>query len=66
MPPAAGIPVSDQPTAEKMTKKYTYIDVAHAQKLLDYYNNIGTITKILGLNSSNTTYGGPWLEGIIK
>ena len=66
MQPAAGIPVSDQPTAEKMTKKYTYINVDHAQKLLDYYNNIGTITKILGLNSSNPTYGGPWLEGIIK
>ena len=49
-----------------MTKKYTYIDVDHAQKLLDYYNNIGTITKILGLNSSNPSYGGPWLEGIIK
>ena len=49
-----------------MTKKYTYIDVDHAQKILDYYNNIGTITKILGLNSSNPSYGGPWLEGIIK
>jgi len=62
---AARIPVSDQPTAEKIAKKYTYIDVDHAQKILDYYNNIGTITKILDLDSSNYNYGGPWLEGII-
>ena len=66
MQPAAGIPVSDQPTAKKIAEKYTYIDVDHAQKLLDYYNNIGTITNILGLNSSNPSYGGPWLEGIIR
>ena len=62
---AARIPVSDQPTAEKIAKKYTYIDLDHAQKILDYYNNIGTITKILHLDSSNYSYGGPWLEGII-
>ena len=62
---AARIPVSDQPTAEKIAKKYTHIDVDHAQKILDYYNNVGTITKILGLKSSDISYGGPWLEGII-
>ena len=62
---AARIPVNDQPTAEKIAKKYTHIDVDHAQKILDYYNNIGTITKILNLNSSTYSYGGPWLEGII-
>lgn len=62
---AARIPVSDQPTAETIAKKYTHIDVYHAQKILDYYNNIGTITKILDLDSSKYSYGGPWVEGII-
>ena len=61
----ASIPVSDQPTAETIAKKYTHIDVYHAKKILDYYNNIGTITKILDLDSSKYSYGGPWLEGII-
>lgn len=62
---AARIPVSDQPTAETIAKKYTHIGVDRAQKILDYYNNIGTITKILDLDSSKYSYGGPWVEGII-
>ena len=63
---AARIPVSDQPIAKTIAEKYTHIDVDHAKKILDYYNNIGSITKILDLDSSKYSYGGPWLEGIIR
>ena len=62
-----------QPTAAQLVDFYkgkvsgdgadTELDLKHAQSLLDYYNNLETVTKILKLNASS--YGEGWLEQVI-
>ena len=62
-----------QPTAAQLVDYYkgkvsgdgteTELDLKHAQSLLDYYNNLETVTKILKLNASS--YGERWLEQVI-
>ena len=68
----ASIPVSEQPTAAQLVDYYkdkvsknakgdgTALDLEHAQSLLDYYDNMGRVTKILNLDA--TSYGKSWLE----
>ena len=41
----------------------TALDLEHAQSLLDYYNNLETVTKTLNLSASS--YGEVWLENAI-
>ena len=41
----------------------TELDLKHAQSLLDYYNNLETVKKILNLKASS--YGESWLEQVI-
>ena len=63
--------VTDQSTAEELVDYYkdkvskkdgvgTALDLEHAQSLLDYYDNMGRVTKILNLDA--TSYGKSWLE----
>lgn len=64
--------ISNQPTAAQLVDYYkdrvnkdshgvgTALDLEHAQSMLDYYNNLGTVTSILGLSASS--YGEGWLE----
>ena len=60
----ASIPVSEQPTAAELVKTYPKLTEESAQKLLDYYNNLGTVTSILDLNA--TDYGSSWLEQVLQ
>ena len=65
-----------QPTADQLVDYYkdkvskdkdgigTALNLEHAQSLLDYYNNLETVTKILKLSASS--YGEPWLESTIS
>ena len=63
----------EQPTAAELVDYYkgkvsgdgtdTELNLEHAQSLLDYYNNLETVTKILDLNASS--YGERWLEQVI-
>ncbi|MBI1704020.1 YSIRK-type signal peptide-containing protein, partial [Lactobacillus crispatus] len=63
----------EQPTAAQLVDFYkgkvsgdgadTELDLKHAQSLLDYYNNLETVTKILNLDASS--YGEGWLEQVI-
>ena len=64
-----------QPTAAQLVDIYkgkvsrdkygagTELDLKHAQSLLDYYNNLETVKKILNLKASS--YGESWLEQVI-
>ena len=62
-----------QPTAAELVDYYkgkvsgdgtdTELNLEHAQSLLDYYNNLETVTKILNLDASS--YGEGWLEQVI-
>ena len=68
--------ISNQPTADQLVDYYkdkvskdkknvgTALDKEHAQSLLDYYNNLETVTNILDLSSSS--YGEVWLESAIS
>ena len=68
--------ISNQPTADQLVDYYkdkvskdknnvgTALDKEHAQSLLDYYNNLETVTNILDLNASS--YGEVWLESAIS
>ena len=68
--------ISNQPTAAQLVDHYkdrvskdkdgkgTALDLEHAQSLLDYYNNLETVTKILGFSASS--YGEQWLESTIS
>ena len=68
--------ISNQPTADQLVDYYkdkvskdknnvgTALDKEHAQSLLDYYNNLETVTKILRLSASS--YGEVWLESTIS
>ena len=47
-----------------MVKTYPKLTEESAQKLLDYYNNLGTVTAILDLNA--TDYGSGWLEEVFQ
>ena len=60
----ASIPVSEQPTAAELVKTYPKLTEESAQKLLDYYNNLGTVTAILDLDA--TSYGSGWLEQVLQ
>lgn len=60
----ASIPVSEQPTAAELVKTYPKLTEESAQKLLDYYNNLGTVTAILHLDA--TSYGSGWLEQVFQ
>lgn len=53
-----------QPTAAELVKTYPKLTEKSAQKLLDYYNNLGTVTAILDLNA--TSYGSGWLEQVFQ
>ena len=68
--------ISNQPTADQLVDYYkdkvskdknnvgTALDKEHAQSLLDYYNNLETVTNILDLSASS--YGEVWLESAIS
>ena len=53
-----------QPTAAELVKTYPKLTEESAQKLLDYYNNLGTVTAILDLDA--TSYGSGWLEQVLQ
>ena len=79
MPKDDQLTVQEQPTAQKQPTAAELVDyykgkvsgdgtdtelnLEHAQSLLDYYNNLETVTKILDLNASS--YGERWLEQVI-
>ena len=79
MPKNDQLTVQEQPTAQKQPTAAELVDyykgkvsgdgtdtelnLEHAQSLLDYYNNLETVTKILDLNASS--YGEGWLEQVI-
>lgn len=56
--------VQEQPTAAELVKTYPKLTEESAQKLLDYYNNLGTVTAILDLDA--TSYGSGWLEQVLQ
>lgn len=68
--------ISNQPTADQLVDYYkdkvskdknnvgTALDKEHAQSLLDYYNNLETVTNVLDLSASS--YGEVWLESAIS
>lgn len=60
------IPKDDQLTAQELVDKYksNNLDLEHAQKFLDYYNNLNSITKILDLKA--TDYGSEWIERVLS
>ena len=68
----AAIPKDDKQTAQKqltaqeLVDKYksNNLDLEHAQKFLDYYNNLNSITKILDLKA--TDYGSEWIERVLS
>ena len=68
----AAMPKDDQRTAQKqltaqeLVDKYKSdnLDLEHAQKFLDYYNNLNSITKILDLKA--TDYGSEWIERVLS
>lgn len=68
----AAMPKDDQRTAQKqltaqeLVDKYksNNLDLEHAQKFLDYYNNLNSITKILDLKA--TDYGSEWIERVLS
>ncbi len=62
----AATPKDDQPTAQELVDMYKSndIDLKHAQKFLDYYNNLDTVTKIFKLDSAD--YGSGWIEDGLK
>ncbi|WP_232805315.1 SLAP domain-containing protein [Lactobacillus crispatus] len=55
-----------QLTAQELVDKYksNNLDLEHAQKFLDYYNNLNSITKILDLKA--TDYGSEWIERVLS
>ena len=70
MPKADQLTAQEQPTAQKqptaaeLVKTYPKLTEESAQKLLDYYNNLGTVTAILDLDA--TSYGSGWLEQVLQ
>ncbi|MEK3592429.1 SLAP domain-containing protein [Lactobacillus crispatus] len=70
MPEADQLTAQEQPTAQKqptaaeLVKTYPKLTEKSAQKLLDYYNNLGTVTAILDLDA--TSYGSGWLEQVFQ
>ena len=70
MPKADQLTAQEQPTAQKqptaaeLVKTYPKLTEESAQKLLDYYNNLGTVTAILNLDA--TSYGSGWLEQVLQ
>lgn len=62
----AAIPKDDKLTAQELVDKYksNNLDLEHAQKFLDYYNNLNSITKILDLKA--TDYGSEWIERVLS
>ena len=75
MPKADQPTAQKQPTAAQLVDIYkgkvsrdkygagTELDLKHAQSLLDYYNNLETVKKILNVKASS--YGESWLEQVI-